>query len=667
MAEKTDMLSTEVLVVGGGPIGLFTAYLLQRNGVKTVLCERNETTTSFPKMDITNGRSMELFRSAGLAEKIRDAAVPRERNVDVQWTTNWNTRAAQCWDLAYFNYGNTFDNNRKILAVNDGAQPLETNMRMSQVVLEPLIKKELDDAQAAGRPVTVLFGWGLTSFEEDGEGVTAVLQDKDGKERSVRCLYLAGCDGGSSRVRRILGQEKCWGLYDAFPTYTINFSTPRMDLVCPFGEQWHIQTPRGTLVSQDGFERFTMHMPEFGVPKHVHDLGHSEALRWALGDVEPFEHKIVLANRWKGHLVVSPVYGRGRVWMAGDAVHQFIPTGGYGMNSGIGDAWDLAWKLGAVVKGWGGPGLLPSIEAERRPVAERNMYGSAQHAGVRVVINNAFQALGKTLYEHSPAGNKARRRMTAILYGLTNLENEARGLEFGYRYNGSPIVLFDDEHAEGGRRGRRGREPEQSVQFYIPTTWPGSRAPHVWLSLPPELPTDPITTYQQPQTVSILDLFDPMGFTLLRFDAAKDCARLLARAEAVGMPMKLADVGPACSSDAMLANARGVYERDLVLVRPDGHVAWRSNVAPATDEEAAYVVDVVRGAAPKKPAPGLPLLGPLYRVLVAGPMTALAATRAGRALAKWWFESSLVRTLIWRLEIVSRLRLWWLWYVAARV
>lgn len=164
-------------------------------------------------VDITNGRSMELFRSAGLAEKIRDAAVPRERATEVLWTTGLNTKRAEVWDLAWFRYGTTVSNNRRSFATNDGSVPLEPGMRMSQVVLEPLIKKELEEARDAGRPIDVWFGWAFKGLVQDQDGVTATLENKKGESRTVRCSYLAGCDGGSSKVRSCLGQEKCWLVY----------------------------------------------------------------------------------------------------------------------------------------------------------------------------------------------------------------------------------------------------------------------------------------------------------------------------------------------------------------------------------------------------------------------------------------------------------------------
>lgn len=264
---------------------------------------------------------------------------------------------------------------------------------------------------------------------------------------------------------------------------------------------WHTQYSRGTLVAQNAKDTYTLHMAKFGTPPEILAKTPEEILYWSLGDVEPFEHKINMTNHWNGHLVLSPTYGNGRVWMAGDAVHQVIPTGGYGMNSGIGDAWDLAWKLGAMVKGWGGEHLLKTVLEERKPVMERNIGASAQHAGVRVAIAGggssrakasesrffggrlnrdsayfshslalpflAMDILGDNLLKsHSERGRKARSKLSAILYGLTNLENECTGLEVGYRYE-SGIVLQDDEHSEGGRRGRKGRKPEFDMKRYM--------------------------------------------------------------------------------------------------------------------------------------------------------------------------------------------------------
>jgi FAD binding domain-containing protein/aromatic ring hydroxylase-like protein len=227
-----------------------------------------------------------------------------------------------------------------------------------------------------------------------------------------------------------------------------------------------------------------------------------------------FEREILVANPWFTNLLVAESYGGGRVFLAGDAAHQYIPTGGYGMNTGIGDAVDLGWKLAAALKGWAGPALLASYDRERRPVGLRNRLGSERHTGVRLKIAELYQTI---------AGPDALGRAIAA---LGNAENESWGLEFGYRYDGV----------------------EGNPAVYEPTTAPGARLPSVFLR-------------------DRSALYDKLGpwFTLLRFGNA-DPSPLIDSAPAPLTTVVVDD--PAIAS---------IYEAKLVLVRPDTHVAWRGN------------------------------------------------------------------------------------------
>lgn len=251
--------------------------------------------------------------------------------------------------------------------------------------------------------------------------------------------------------------------------------------------------------------------------------------------------------------MVANGYGRGRVWLGGDAVHQYIPTGGYGMNTGIGDAVDLGWKFAAVLEGWGGPKLLQSIEPERRPVALANRDAAGYNMDIRIRIAEAYSSL---VHEDSKAGKKAREAWGARILELCNEENEALGLELDYRYRNSPIVWN-----EGG-------EPEWHRLRFQAGTWPGKRAPHVFLET-----GEPI-----------FDLFGPW-FTLLRFDEGSDPSPLVFAAAERKVPLKVVQVDD--------ANARRIYERNLVLIRPDQHVAWRGDSAP---DDCIGLFDRVRGA-----------------------------------------------------------------------
>jgi hypothetical protein len=262
--------------------------------------------------------------------------------------------------------------------------------------------------------------------------------------------------------------------------------------------------------------------------------------------------EVLQANAWSPHLVVTSGSGRGRVWMAGDAVHQLIPTGGYGMNTGIAESADLAWKFAAVIDGWGGPRLLDTIDSERRPIAQFSVDSSRENMGIRLQIGQNYDP---TIHEDSPAGITARSAMSDLILRLGNAENESLGVELGARYRNSPIICLEDN------------EPAWDRIRFIPTTWPGVRAPHVFLD----------------SGEAMFDLFGP-GFTLIRFGDI-DVDALVAAAVQRRVPLKLLDVRD--------ANARAIYERDLVLVRPDHYVAWRGNAMP---EDALSIIDHVRGA-----------------------------------------------------------------------
>lgn len=534
-------MDVPVIVAGGGPVGLTTAFALQARGIRTLLVERNPSTTRHPKMDVTNGRSMELFRRLGIADKIRDVAVPRSHVMDVAWVTRLNE-----WELTRFQYPDVDSWREEIRANNDGSQPLEPYMRLSQVVLEPLLRSLLEEAPL----VEMRFGWAFESFEDDGDGVTVTLREvATGRTERQRCALLAGCDGGGSLVREGLGYV--WeGQHNIARFYMVHFRSQARDLLQRFGVAWHYQSPTGsTLIAQDDDEIWTIHclLPEDTDPTTIDP---KQLVYEALGQEFPLD--VIQANPWSPHLVLANGYGRGRVWMAGDAVHQVIPTGGYGMNTGIGDAIDLAWKYAAVLEGWGGPALLESIEAERRPVGARVVEASGGHMGVRLKIAETYDPI---IHEDTPEGAAARDSYAALIADLGNNENESRGIELGYRYRTSPIICHE------------GDEPEWRLRDYVPSTWPGVRAPHLFLE----------------DGSAIFDRLGPW-FTLVRFtDASAD--PLIAAARERGVPLDVLDIRE--------DHARKVYERDFVLIRPDQHVAWRGNVMP---DDPIAVIDRIRGA-----------------------------------------------------------------------
>lgn len=565
------MTETSVLIAGGGPVGLILALELEHRGIDAILVERNPTTTRHPKMDVTNGRSMEHFRRLGILDEIRSHAVPSDHPMTVVWCT----RLAE-WEVARFDYP-SIDWGRDIIRyVNDGSLPLEPDMRISQVVLEPVLKGILE---RDSKHVDVRFGQALESFVEDDEGVTATLRDSaTGETSEIRCQYLAGCDGASSVVRKQLGIEldelsqrdlmsAAGGILQTLKglvkgllrgarppsgaMYMIHFKSNDLDFMERFGTVWHIQSPvGGTIISQNDEDTWTIHVP---LPGGV-DADAIDPKTFLFDHVgAEFECEVIVANAWRPRLCLARSYGAGRVWLAGDSVHQVIPTGGYGMNTGVGDAVDLGWKLAAALEGWGGDQLLPSYDAERRAVGFTNRAASARHMGIRLQIGAAHSPV---VHEDSEAGARAREAFGAKILELGNLENEALGIEIGARYDASGVVCYEGE-----------TPPPVEMASYVPTTQPGARIPSLFLE----------------DGRALFD-FLGKGFTLLRL-ADVDATPLVEAARERGVPLDIVDLRE--------ERVRTIYERDLVLVRPDQHVAWRGDAAPT---DAISVIDRVRGA-----------------------------------------------------------------------
>ncbi|MFE6923022.1 FAD-dependent monooxygenase [Nocardia sp. NPDC057663] len=574
----SDAEHVPVLIAGGGPVGLTLALALANHGVEALLVERNPSTTTHPKMDITNGRSMELFRHLGVADDLRKVAVPEDHPFDVSWVTKLDG-----WELARFRYPTVVERRALIRDRNDGTVTLEPAMRVSQTILEPALKEILED-RADG--IDVRFGWALESFQQDDHGVDAVIRHSaTGEHRTVRAQFLAGCDGAGSVVRRGLDialddihlhrlAARELGLRrlvssairayreDHEPpmdgrVYMVHFTSPDRELFERFGKTWHTQSPEGwTLISQNDHDTWTLHNP-IGRGVDPDSIDPKQFLFERLGIT--FDCKIIVANAWRPRLSLAESYGHGRVWLAGDSAHQVVPAGGYGMNTGVGDAIGLAWALAANVQGWGGNRLLDAYEAERRPVAVRNRTASARNTLVRIAIKSLHK---RSIHRDGWSGDRDRGMIGREILDLGNLENEADGIEFGYRYSDSPIVYGENLPSE------------DRFHSYIPSSVPGARPPSLYLD----------------DGRAIFDLLGP-GFTLLRF-ADIDAGEFETAAANRGMPFAVVDIRD--------THARSLYERDLVLIRPDQHVAWRGNTVPNHPED---VIDRVCGGtkAPTSP------------------------------------------------------------------
>jgi 2-polyprenyl-6-methoxyphenol hydroxylase-like FAD-dependent oxidoreductase len=539
------MVETQVLIVGAGPVGLTLALDLGQRGVRCVLIERNETSIQLPKMERCNARTMEIYRRLGVAEKIRDAGLPRSAPMDVFLATSMAEPA-----LAHLQCPSVAEAKNEIAAHNDG-RPLEPYQLISQYTLEPLLRSFVETLPN----VTVLFGCEMESFIQDSDSVTAHVRTSKGADATIRTAYLVGCDGGSSTVRKQLGIQ-LEGEGNIRKLRQALFHCPDLYERIPMGKGRHYHIAEGPIfpfiILQDSTCHWTLHASASS------DAEMAEIFRRSLG--MPLEFNLLSVNEWTQHLLCAEGYGEGRVFIAGDAAHLVIPTGGLGMNTGVGDAVDLSWKLAATLAGWGGPHLLASYEKERRPIGLRNVKASRAAMSGRLSWRAAYHP---DIHKDTLEGEAIRAEMASRFDVEQRKVTEILGLEAGYRYVGSPIVWREP-----------GEGPEPDNPQYAPTTWPGARLPHVWLDHPviknnTVAEQNPTTTYDRAALHDHLGT----GYTLLRLRGTRVETRNLEQSlSATGAPLEVLDIAD--------ESAREIYGYDLLLVRPDLHIVWRGNQIP---------------------------------------------------------------------------------------
>ena len=521
----------DVLVVGAGPVGLVAGIDLAQRGHRVIVVDERPTPEPLTvRCNHVSARSMEIFRRLGFADAVRAAGLPDEYPHSVSLRTSFTG-----FEIARIPIASRSGRRRGDESVDSHWPTAEPPHRINQIHMEPVMM-----AVAHATPgLELVFGVRVDDFTDDGESVSAIARRASG-DVDFKARFLVGCDGARSAVRKGIGAA-FEGDPELAHVQASHISAPGLIEMMPAGPAWGIVTVapdiQGTSFCIDGRNEWIVNS-NLRQGAKVQSVPRDVALRRILGVDDDFSLEIISEQDWVGRRLVTTRMREGRVFLAGDAAHVWIPFGGYGMNAGIADAIGLGWLLDAVLKGWGGEGMLDAYAAERHPitgqVAELAMNSSMKHLRRRWDVPAAIA-------EDSLAGVAAREYVRENIHELNLHSYCCAGLNFGYFYDASPIIAHDGESA-----------PTYDVFNYTPSTVPGCRMPHVAL----------------PDGRSLYDMLGA-GYTLFRNDPDASVEPLVEAARSEGVPLEVVDIPP-CPEHA----------QKLVLARPDFHVAWRGDAVP---------------------------------------------------------------------------------------
>jgi 2-polyprenyl-6-methoxyphenol hydroxylase-like FAD-dependent oxidoreductase len=526
---------------------MVAALDLAARGVNVLIVERSTSDTPVvPRANHISARSLEIFRRLGLAAEIRAQGLPDDFPNDVTFTTSLTG-----YELARLRVPSRNKRFNSVGYVDSGWPTPEPAHRCNQMYFEPVIRRAISGRSG----IRTLYETDVDGFSQDSNGVTATGQHRDGTQFTIHADYLIGCEGARSMTRKAIGAT-FQGIDILSRNRAILVRAPELLKRMTVAPAWmtFFITPvgHGLVHAIDGKEIWCFNLTLKEGDTDLENFNHDPLIRAGIGADVPYE--TISSLDWLGRRLVADKFSEGRAFIAGDSAHVWMPTAGYGMNAGIADVCNLTWKIAGVLRGWADPAILASYGDERIPVTEQvSQYATTL---ARKFAADMRTGIPQGLFEESPAGESARIEAGKFLT-RTNMELvNCIGLNFAANYSNSRIVLED------------GSEPPPfALGEYLPTTIPGCRLPHIFLS----------------DGSSLYDHLGP-NYTLIRMDPELEVDSITDAAAARGVPL--------CVLDVSAKEAGDIYDHSLVLARPDQHIAWRGNACP---QNPLAMIDTVRG------------------------------------------------------------------------